>query len=138
MATVEHEALSAELRDFLAQAGPFDKPIPVALTPQQQAELAAAGVTITPGMPVVVHISRPRIVVPVTPDMGCISEAQCVELAAMVRAIVDQHRAPYQSVWTLLNQHCGVRSYRLIHAAAAPRAVAFLQHWIDTGLPPAE
>lgn len=141
MSTVEREALGQQLRDFLAEQGGLGAPTPTPrhtpLSPEQIATLAAAGVTVFPGPPVVVQIVRERVVVPITPGMDCISEQQCVALGGMVRAIVESHHAPWQTVWSSLNTHMGVRSYRLIHAGAAPRAVAFLEHWRDTGLPPA-
>ncbi len=136
MSTLEDE-IRGGLKEFLQQAGPFDRPIPaVTITPDQQAELAAAGVTITPGIPLVVHISRPKYVVPIPEGVACITHEQAAALSALVRAIVETHKAPFQTVWSSLNMRMGVVSYRLTPAASFDRAAAFLAHWRDTGLPP--
>lgn len=136
MSSVVRDAVTERMLEFLAEAGPFGQAEAAQLTGDQVAALAASGVKVSAGVPVIVQIVRERIVVPVTPEMGCISEQQCVVFGNLVRAIVETHHAPWQTVWSSLNAYMGVRSYRLIHAGAAPRAGAFLQHWLDTGLPP--
>jgi hypothetical protein len=113
---VEHEAFQRELVQALAQASGIDKPLRRAATPPEV---------------------RPRVLVTAQPGAGAISDAQAVVLQQLVRDINAKHHAPFQTIWTLVNAHSGVPSYRLTPAEAFDAAAFYLQHWIDTGLPPA-
>lgn len=116
---VEHEAFQKELVQVLAQAAGLDKP---------QRRGAPAFVVVD---------ARPHVRVTIQPGADKISDAEAAALQALVRELHGRQGVPFQTAWTLLNQHNGVPSYRLTPAAAFDEAAAFLQHWIDTGLPPA-
>jgi hypothetical protein len=79
---------------------------------------------------------RPRVIVAITPSDGCISDTEAAALHALVREVVTATQAPYQTIWSSLNTRMGVPSYRLTPARMYARAVAFLEHWRDSGLPP--
>lgn len=107
--SVEREALHVELRSFLTEVVGLEKPI-------RRDRIHAAANDAQP---------------------SAISDAQAVVLQQLVRDVNAKHHAPFQTVWTLVNQHSGVSSYRLTPAEAFDAAAFYLQHWIDTGLPPA-
>ena len=83
--------------------------------------------------PVVV---RPRFICVIKPGSGHIDDVQAAHLQSMVRCIVGKHHVPFQTVWTLLNRHAGVPSYRLTPQSEFSRCVAFLEYWSETSLPP--
>lgn len=112
---VEHEAFREQLIALLADLSGLDQAIP-----------------------------RPRVTVDAPPPAhrtvtlgGAISETQAMLLQQLVRDVNAKHHAPYQTIWALVNQHSGVTSYRLTPAENFDAAAFYLQHWIDTGLPPA-
>lgn len=113
---VEHEAIREQLVALLADLGGLDQPMP---RPQVSIDV------------------RPRVRVTVQPGTGAISDGQALLLQQLVREVHARHHAPFQTIWTLVNQHSGVPSYRLTPAEAFDAAAFYLQHWIDTGLPPA-
>lgn len=116
---VEHEAFQRELVQVLAQASGLARPR-------------------RRGAPALLVVdARPHVRVTVPPGAGAISDAEAAALQALVRQLHTQHGVPFQTAWTLVNAHSGVPSYRLTPAARFPAATAYLQHWIDTGLPPA-
>jgi hypothetical protein len=116
---VEHEAFQKQLVQVLAQATGLDKPR-------------------RRGAPAIVVVdARPHLRDTIQPGADKISDADAAALQALVRELHQRQGVPFQTAWTLLNQHNGVPSYRLTPARRFAAAAEYLRHWIRTGLPPA-
>lgn len=72
----------------------------------------------------------------VEPNEIHISEDTARTLQDLVKEIVELEekvkKAPksYQAVWSSLNKHCGVATYRLIPVEKTDKAIAYLRKWI--------
>ncbi|MBC7953144.1 MAG: ORF6C domain-containing protein [Rhodospirillaceae bacterium] len=80
--------------------------------------------------------ARPRVVAKVEPGAEHISDVQAAKLHELVGQIVDleakikKRPTTFKAVWTSLNSHCKVPSYRLIPSANYSRAEKYLRMWI--------
>lgn len=130
MSTIEEE-IAREFGQFLK-----NHPAPLVKDAPQPVH-SGNGLCVIGNNNIVLQTSRQRVVCVVQPGSLHISDANALELQQIVRMIVRQHGAPFQSVWTLLNRKMMVPSYRLTPAEGFEQARQFLEHWVRTGLPPA-
>lgn len=70
------------------------------------------------------------------PGVDHIDEGQCAILKDLVDTVVEKEMAlkkspkSHRAVWSALNKHCGVATYRLIARADFEKARSYLNQWI--------